>query len=137
MTLLAFTGVDTSAKDLEPVVIEVVVESSPNVQVVEAQARIPQTIQRVESSLIPESGDTTMEEALGVTVSDPGLGLPAFLSRFDSLEFNSLLASHFRSFGPPFGNFLRFFVLVKGLPLLEGLFKTHGDFTNGFREVYF
>ena len=74
-----------------------------------------------------------MEKALGATVSDPSSGLPAFLSRFYSLEFNSLLMSHFYSFGPPFGNFLRFFVLVEGLPLLEGLFKTHGDFTSRFR----
>ena len=79
----------------------------------------------------------TMEEALGVTVSDPRSGLTAFLSYFDSLEFNSLLTSHFHSFGPSFSNFLRFSVLVEGLPLLEGLFKTYGDFTSGFRGGVF
>ena len=31
LTLFAFTGADTGAKDLEPVVIKVVVESAPNV----------------------------------------------------------------------------------------------------------
>ena len=76
-----------------------------------------------------------MEEAPRMTVSDPGLGLPAFLSHFDSLEFNSLLASHFHRFGPLLGNFLRFFVLVEGLPLLEGLFKTHEDFTRDRKSV--
>ena len=47
-------------------------ESTSVVRVDEAQVGIPQTIQRVESFLIPESGDTTMGEALGVTISDPG-----------------------------------------------------------------
>ena len=78
-----------------------------------------------------------MEETPGVTVSDPSSGLPPFLSHLDSLEFNSLLASHFHRFGPPFGNFRRFSVLVDGLPLLEELFKTHGDFTSGFRGGVF
>ena len=78
-----------------------------------------------------------MEEAPGVTVSDPGSGLLAFLSHFDSLEFNSLLASHFHCFGPLLGNFLRFFVLVEGLPLLEGLFKTHENFISGFKGGIF
>ena len=78
-----------------------------------------------------------MDEAPKMTISDPSLGLPAFLVRFDSLEFNSLLASYFHRFGPPFGNFLRFSVLVEGLPLLEGLFKAYGDFTSGFRRGVF
>ena len=78
-----------------------------------------------------------MEEAPGVTISNPGSELPAFLSRFDSLEFNSLPVSYFHHFGPPFGNFLRFSVLVEGLPLLEGLFKTHGDFTSRFKGGVF
>ena len=72
-----------------------------------------------------------------MTAPDSGLGLPAFLAHFNLLEFNSLLANHFHYFGPPFGNFLRFSVPVEGLPLLEGLFKTHGDFTNGFRGGVF
>ena len=79
----------------------------------------------------------TIGKALRVTVSDPNLGLLAFLSRFDSLEFNSLPASHFHSFGPPFGNFLRFSMPVEGLPLLERLFKTHGDFISGFKGGVF
>ncbi|XP_075645063.1 uncharacterized protein LOC142616036 [Castanea sativa] len=78
-----------------------------------------------------------MEEASRMTVSDPGSGLPTFLARFDSLEFNNLPASHFQRFGPPFGSFLRFSVPVEGLPLLEGLFKAHGDFTSGFRGGIF
>ena len=72
-----------------------------------------------------------------MTVSDPSSGLLAFLIRFDSLEFNSLLASHIHCFGPPFVSFLRFSVPAEGLPLLEGLFKTHGDFTSKFRGGMF
>ena len=97
----------------------------------------PQIIQRVESSLIPTSRDTLMGEAPEVTVSDSGSRFHAFLARFDLLEFNSLLASHFHRFGPPFGNFLRFSMLVEGLALLKGLFKTHEDFTNGFKGGVF
>ena len=67
-----------------------------------------------------------------MTVSNPDSGLPAFLARFDSLEFNSLPVSHFHCFGPLFGNFRRFSVPVEGLPLLKGLFKAHRDFTSGF-----
>ena len=78
-----------------------------------------------------------MEEAPEMAVSGLISGLSVFLARFDSLGFNSPLASHFHHFGPPFGNFLRFFVLAEGLPLLEGLFKTHGDFTNGFKGGVF
>lgn len=72
-----------------------------------------------------------------MTVSNSSSGLPAFLARFDLLEFNSLPASHFHHFGPSYGNFLHFSVPVEGLPLLEGLFKTHGDFSSGFRGGVF
>ena len=72
-----------------------------------------------------------------MTVPDSGSGLPAFLACIDLLEFNNLPASHFHHFGPPFGNFLRFSVPVEGLPLLEGLFKAHGDFTSGFKGGIF
>ena len=47
-----------------------------------------------------------MEETPEMAVSDPSSGLPPFLACFDSLEFNSLLASHFHRFGPPFASFL-------------------------------
>ena len=87
-----FAGTNTGAKDLEPVVPEIVVESTPDVQAVEAQIGIPQTIQRVESSPILKSGNTTMGEAPWVTISDPGSRLPVFLARFNLLEFNSLPA---------------------------------------------
>ena len=70
-------------------------------------------------------------------VSDPSLGLLVFLIHFDSLEFNSLYASHFHRFRPSFVSFLRFFMHVEGLPLLKGLFKAHGDFTSGFRGGVF
>ena len=49
------------------------------------------------------------------------------------MEFNSLPASHFYSFGSSYGSFLRFSVPVEGLLLLESLLKSHGDFTSGFR----
>ena len=78
-----------------------------------------------------------MGEAPEVAISDPNLGLPTFLAHFDLLEFNSLPASHFHRFGPPFGNFLRFSMPMEGLPLLEGLSKIHGDFTSGFKGGVF
>ena len=49
----AFASAITGAKDLEPVASDVVMESAPDVQVVEVQAGILQTIERVEGSLIP------------------------------------------------------------------------------------
>ncbi|KAL0010920.1 hypothetical protein SO802_006028 [Lithocarpus litseifolius] len=79
---------------------------APNVQTIEAQTRIPQTIQRPESPPVLEGGDITMKEAPEMTVLDLSSGLPIFLSRFDSLEFNSLPISQFHLFGPPFANFL-------------------------------
>ena len=78
-----------------------------------------------------------MGKAPEVAISNPDSWLPAFLARFDLLESNSLPASHFYHFGPPYGNFLCFFVPVEGLPLLEGLFKVHGDFTSGFKGGVF
>ena len=78
-----------------------------------------------------------MKEAPEMAISGSGSRLSAFLARFDPLEFNSLPASHFHHFRPPYGNFLHFSVLAESLPLLEGLFKAHGDFTNGFRGDVF
>ena len=72
-----------------------------------------------------------------MAVSDPSSGLPTFQAHFDSLEFNSLTASHFHCFGPPFASFLLFSVPAEGLPLLEGLFTAHGDFTSEFRGGVF
>ena len=68
-----------------------------------------------------------------VATLDPISRLSTFLARFDLLEFNSLPASHFHHFGSSYGSFLRFSMPMEGLPLLEGLFKRHGDFTSGFR----
>ena len=73
-----------------------------------------------------------MGKTPGVATLDPVSGLSTFLALFDLLEFNSLSASHFRCFGPSYGSFLCFSVPMKGLPLLEGLFKRHGDFTSSF-----
>jgi len=78
-----------------------------------------------------------MKEALEMTVLDPNSGLLTFFTRFDSLEFNSLPASHFHHFGPSFVKFLRFSVLTEGLPLLKGLLRVHGDFTSEFRGGVF
>uniref|UniRef100_A0A7N2LPD1 Uncharacterized protein n=1 Tax=Quercus lobata TaxID=97700 RepID=A0A7N2LPD1_QUELO len=105
----------------------------PTVQAVEAHSVISQTTPRLEGLSLPEEKDTMMVEAPKMTISNPSLGLPAFLTRFNSLEFNSLPASHFHHFGPPFVNFLQFYVPAEGLPLLEGLLRVHEDFTNGFR----
>ena len=63
----------------------------------------------------------------------PNSGLPTFLTCFVSLEFNSLPTSHLHHFGPPYANFLRVSVPAEDLPLLDGLFKVHRDFTSRFR----
>ena len=78
-----------------------------------------------------------MEEAPEMIVLDPSSGLPAFLTRFDFLKFNSLLTSHFHRFGLPFINFLQFSVPAEGLSLLEGLLRVHGVLTSGFRGDVF
>jgi len=78
-----------------------------------------------------------MGDAPGVAVPDLDSRLSSFLARFDLMEFNSLPASHFYSFGSSYGSFLRFSVPVESLPLLESLLKSHGDFTSGFRGAVF
>ena len=78
-----------------------------------------------------------MEEAPEMADSNPSSRLPTFLARFDSLEYNSLPMSHFHHFGSPFSSFLWFSMPAEGLPLLKGLFKTHRDFTSGFRGGVF
>ena len=78
-----------------------------------------------------------MGDVLGVAASGPDSRLSIFLAHFNLLEFNSLPASHFHSFGYSYGSFLRFSVPVEGLRLLEGLLKSHGDFTSGFRGGVF
>ena len=106
MTLSILAGADAGTKELELAIAEEVKGLAPRAQTTEAQTGIPQTIQRLESPPIPKGEDTTMEEAPKMVVLDSSSGLPAFLARFDSLEFNSLLASRFHRFGPPFGSFL-------------------------------
>ena len=86
---------------------------------------------------VSASGDTVMGDASKVAASDLDSRLSSFLARFDLLEFNSLLASHFHVFGSSYGSFLRFSIPVEGLPLLESLLKSHGDFTSGFRGGVF
>ena len=78
-----------------------------------------------------------MGDALGVAAPNLDSRLSSFLARFDLMEFNSLPASHFYSFGSSYGSFMRFSVPVEGLPLLESLLKSHGDFTSGFRGGIF
>lgn len=102
-----------------------------------AQVAGPHAVQGVEGSFGTPGDDATVGKAPEVIDSDPASRLPTFLARFDLLEFNSLPASHFCHFGPSYGSFLRFSVPVEGLPLLEGLFKSHGDFTLGFRGGVF
>ena len=87
--------------------------------------------------MAPTRGDTSMGKTPCVAALDPVLRLSTFLAHFDLLEFNSLPSSHFHCFGPSYGNFLRFSVPMEGLPLLEGLFKRHGDFTSGFKGGVF
>ena len=78
-----------------------------------------------------------MGDVPGVAALDLDSRLSTFLARFDLMEFNSLPASHFYSFGSSYGSFLRFSVPVEGLLLLESLLKSHGDFTSGFRGGVF
>ena len=78
-----------------------------------------------------------MGDASGVAAPDLDSRLSSFLARFDLMEFNSLPASHFYSFGSSYGSFLCFSVPVEGLPLLESLLKSHEDFTSGFRGGIF
>ena len=85
-------GVDIGVRDFEFVVPE---EAVGSIQVADLQ-----TTQRVEGSLTPTSGDTTMGEALRVATLDPTSRLPTFLAHFDLQEFNSLPTSHFHHFGP-------------------------------------
>ena len=118
-------NVDIGVRDSELVVSEGVVGS---VQIADLQIT-----QKAEGSPTPTGGDTMMGDAPGVAASDPDSRLSIFLARFDLLEFNSLPASYFHFFGFSYGSFLHFFVPVEGLPLLEGLLKSHGDFTSGFR----
>ena len=99
MTLSILAGVDAGTKELELAIAKEAKGLAPRVQTTEAQTGIPQTIQRLESPPVPEGKEITMEEALEMVVSDPSSGLPAFLARFDSLEFNSLPTSRFHCFG--------------------------------------
>ena len=118
-------SVDTSVRDSESVILEGVVRF---VQIADLQ-----TNQKAEGSPIPAGWDTVMGDVPGVVALDLDSRLSTFLARFDLMEFNSLPASHFYSFGSSYGSFLCFSVPVEGLPLLESLLKSHGNFTSGFR----
>ena len=78
-----------------------------------------------------------MGDIPGVAALDLYSRLSTFLARFDLMEFKNLPANHFYSFGSSYGSFLHFSVPVEGLPLLESLLKSHGDFTNGFKGGVF
>ena len=96
-----------------------------------------QTTQKAEGSPALAGGDTMMGDVPGVAALDPDSRLSIFLARFDLLEFNSLPASHFHSFGSSYGSFLCFSMPVEGSLLLERLLTSHGDFTSGFRGGVF
>ena len=78
-----------------------------------------------------------MGDVPGVATLDLDSRLSTFLARFDLMEFNSLPASHFYSFGSSYGSFLCFSVPIESLPLLESLLKSHRDFTSDFRGDVF
>ena len=99
-----------------------------SVQIADLQSK-----QKATSSPVSAGGDTAMGDASRVAALDLDSRLSSFLARFNLLEFNSLPASHFYSFGSSYGSFLHFSVPVERLPLLESLLKSHGDFTSGFR----
>ena len=68
-----------------------------------------------------------MGDVPGMAALDLDSRLSTFLVGFDLMEFNSLPTSHFYSFGPSYGSFLRFSVPIEGLLLLESLLKSHGE----------
>ena len=103
-----------------------------SVQIADLQSK-----QKAASFPVSAGGDTAMGDASGVAAPDLDSRLSSFLARFDLMEFNSLPASHFYSFGSSYGSFLHFSVPVEGLPLLESLLKSHGDFTSGFKGGVF
>ena len=96
-----------------------------------------QTKQKAEGFPVPAGGDTVMGDVPGVAALDLDSRLSTFLARFDLIKFNSFPASHFYFFGSSYGSFLCFSIPVEGLPLLESLLKSHGDFTSGFRGGVF
>ena len=122
-------NVDTGVRDSELVVPEGAVGSF--------QVADLQITQKAEGSPAPTYGDTMIGYVPRVAASDPDSRLSIFLVRFDLLEFNSLPTNHFHSIGSSYGSFLRLSMPVEGLPLLEGLLKSHGDFTSGFRGGVF
>ena len=122
-------NIDTGLKDSEPVIPEGIVRS---VRIANLQLE-----QKATSPPVFASGDTAMGDASGVAASDLDSRLSSFLARFDLLEFNSLPASHFHAFESSYGSFLRFSVPDEGLPLLESLLKSHGDFTVASGEAFF
>ena len=122
-------SVDTGVRDSESVIPEGVVRS---VQIADLQTK-----QKAEGSPVSVGGDTVMGDVPRVAASDLDSRLSTLLARFDLMEFNSLPTSHFYSFGSSYGSFLRFSVLVEGLPLLESLLKSYEDFSSGFRGGVF
>ncbi|KAL0001261.1 hypothetical protein SO802_015042 [Lithocarpus litseifolius] len=86
----------------------------PHYKAVEVPIEIPQATSSLGHLSLLEEKDMAMEETPKMTVLDLGVGLPAFLTRFDSLEFNSLPISHFHCFGTPCATFLQFSVFAEG-----------------------
>lgn len=105
----------------------------PATQAIKVEIGISQTILRSGGLSLLKEKNKTIEETLEMTIIGPSSKFPAFLTQFDSLEFNSLPASHFHCFRPPYSNFLQFSMPGEGLPLLEGLFRVHRDFISEFR----
>lgn len=100
----------------------------PATQAIKVETGISQTILRSGGLSLLKEKNKTIEETLEMTVIGPSSKFPDFLTQFDSLEFNSLPASHFHCFRPPYSNFLQFSMPGEGFPLLEGLFRVHRDF---------
>ena len=96
-----------------------------------------QSKQKAASFPVSIGRDIAMGDASRVATPNLDSRLSSFLAHFDLMEFNSLPASHFYSFGSSYSSFLHFSVPVEGLPLLESLLKSHGDFTNGFKGGIF
>ena len=76
-----------------------------------------------------------MGDPLGAIIIDRSVGLPAFLSRFYLLEFNSFPVGHFSHFGASYSGFLHFSVPTESLHSWSSYLRFMGTSLLGLEEV--
>ena len=74
-------------------------------------------------------------DPLGAIIVDPNVGLLAFLSRFDLLEFNNLPMGHFYHFGASYSRFFCFSVPTEGIHSWSSYSRFIGTSLQGSEEV--